>query len=155
MFVKGLLPAGTHPFSAKQFIQVFSKTKRRADLYNGALRPVSAFLSTHGIDEIFIDGSYVEEKVLWPKDIDCYFEVTLGQVSAIFGSNLPTWQKSMKNTGCDVYACLTDLANPWMAGKPWANARDYWAHQFGHTRKGKVKGFVRLQTADAASEVAP
>lgn len=137
--------------AAPDFVKTFCFSMRRADLINGALRPLCTYLETQDIPTLFINGSFVEEK-LAPKDIDSFFQVTIAKSNVMFPSpnNYTDWRNAQSKIGNDTYVCCADEMPYSAIGKNWISARHYWNHQFGHTRIGTPKGFVSVSTHEIA-----
>lgn len=72
----GYLPEGDHEADLDEIEERFGQGRRRREIVTG-LRSVIALLSAHGVLDIWLDGSFVTDK-LRPSDVDVVYRVRPG-----------------------------------------------------------------------------
>ena len=70
----GILIPGIHTISWKEFMDLYSFSHRRQDLFKGMLRAFIHFREA-GCNQIYVDGSFVTKKIE-PNDYDACWDMT-------------------------------------------------------------------------------
>ena len=154
--MKGLLPPGIHSMSAKDFVRLTCFNISRCDLYNIALKELANFLAKNHIANVFVDGSYLEEKE-YPNDIDAFFEMTEEQYNDLFvifsDDSFSRWHDDLKNIySVDAYPSIIGRTNVKNQGRQFETEKDYWLWKFGTSKDNHEKGIAYLKTTDILME---
>jgi len=130
----GALPPGDHEATLGEIEERFCLNYRRRKIYQG-LTYVAGELVSHNVSKIWVDGSFVTEKVN-PRDVDVAYEVPDGADPDDWGWLSPARQHDLKKFHS------VHLFPDW-PGQP--QMKDF----FSRDENGNLKGIIRL-LADAA-----
>ena len=144
----GLLEAGIHKMSLEdfkiRFVSSFSYSKTRSRIYNNLVSWCKDLVKNYHIYEIWIDGSYVTEKIN-PNDVDCVvFFYADGYLKAA-----PIWSTLRNKADIDGYFSLAichenERVVPPKEYATFVNRRNYWRGQFGFDRLDRPKGIIAI-----------
>jgi len=144
--VRGVLEPGLHRCTVNEFydtfVNKFSTSIRRKDIFNSLIDFLKRINDKYKIYEVWIDGSYVSEKVN-PNDVDIVIFFEVDDYIKIF----PEWNVIRKVFNIDAYcaAAVNDASKKMLGTKEFnniVNNRNYWRGQFGFDREDKPKGIV-------------
>lgn len=148
----GVLTAGLHEcnFSIIKdiFVDEFETSQTRKKIFEQFVMWVNLLVQDYQIYEIWIDGSFVTNKVN-PNDIDLVIFVHVNDYLRL-NSN---WDKLRDVKLIDAYYSLAvcEKSQNALTEKeywPFVNNRNYWRGQFGFDRSDNPKGFLVLKEND-------
>lgn len=144
----GVMDPGIHEFDMQQFhdifVHQFTTSERRQEIFNSFIDFLKNLMNGYNIQEVWIDGSFVTEKVN-PNDVDLilFFEVE------DYVKIRPLWEGFRHQDNIDPYCeiILNDHTKSKVSSKELSiitNQRNYWRGQFGFDRVDTPKGIVKL-----------
>lgn len=131
----GLLPPGNHTCSLSDVKEKLTFHPKREELMENLERLMKKLPHPSAVEYVLLDGSFAEQKTQ-PNDADVVVVVDdLSDGSK--GAEVLQWIEARhdglkKFYECDLYACDE------------AFVQAHWEDQFGHTRDGTPKGYLRL-----------
>ena len=145
---KGLLRPGSSEYKLEEiekiFVKEFSESQTRSNIYNGFLIWLKHLLNICIPNEIWLDGSFVTNKIN-PNDLDlvCFIEINDYVNNTTEINRLR--QLGLQNH-CDVYMAFSPnpLLPPKLIGE-FTNKRNYWRGQFGFDREDNPKGRIKIK----------
>lgn len=142
---KGLLNPGFSEYKLNEFEKIFvnnfNESQSRKKIFNGFIKWMKQLLTFCYPDEIWIDGSFVTNKVN-PNDMDIVVFVDL-IVLYNNKAELEEMRKFGEENFCDTYIAFSP--NEHYSGNiKLVNHRNYWKGQFGFDREDRPKGIVKL-----------
>ena len=144
----GVLEPGLHRCTLDEvydtFVNKFSTSIRRKNIFKSLIAFLKKLNDNYKIYEVWIDGSYVSEKIN-PNDVDTviFFEVDdFIKVSTI-------WNNIRAVQDIDSYCAVAVNEDSKKRIDPTSyqqivNNRNYWRGQFGYDRADKPKGIIVL-----------
>lgn len=145
----GMLPAGIHDYTYSQFeedfVTCFQTSQTRNKIFISLMNFLKLIHSIGDPDELWVDGSYVTNKVN-PNDADIVMFLNAPEM-IILGPQINVLRASFREL--DIYFALAiSSENQKQLSQDdffiAANLRNYWKGQFGFDRADTPKGIVRL-----------
>jgi hypothetical protein len=146
----GLINPGIHEMDMDDFhisfVKQFTTSQRRQLIFDSLLRFVAKMFKDFNIYEIWIDGSYVTEKIN-PNDVDIviFFSVEdFIRVSKIWD----VIRKDAVNIDPYCAVAVTEENKQKLSSadiNTIINKRNYWKGQFGFDREDRPKGIINIK----------
>lgn len=149
---KGLLNPGFSEYKLdefeKIFVNSFNESQSRKAIFNGFIKWMKQLLTFCYPDEIWVDGSFVTNKVN-PNDMDIVVFVDL---IVLYNNKreLEEMRKFGEENLCDTYIAFSPNEH-YPGNIKLVNHRNYWKGQFGFDREDNPKGIVKLSNEDLES----
>ncbi len=146
---RGLIEPGIHSMDMTEFydtfVAQFTTSQRRQIIFNNLIDFIKSISHSYKIYEIWIDGSYVTQKIN-PNDVDIVIFFPLEdfiQVSKV-------WSSLRNAINIDSYSAVavTEETLNKLSPKDQIQAhnnRNYWKGQFGFDRQDQPKGIINIK----------
>lgn len=135
--MKRVLKAGIHSLTLEQVEELFCSNGHRKKLFNRAVRGIKNLISA-GVEEIYIDGSFVSDKE-FPEDIDgCWMPnsaVDSKKIDPVLLDFSNSREKMKTKYGVDFFSANIIESG---SGKPFLEF-------FQTDRDGKRKGIIKIK----------
>lgn len=143
----GLLNPGFHEYKLNEidkiFVEDFSKSQTRKEIYSGFLKWLKELLNICIPNEIWIDGSFVTDKIN-PNDVDLVYFIDVNDYSKNNEQINQLRELGIQNN-CDTYIAFSPNSKlPAELNNDITNKRNYWRGQFGFDREDNPKGMIKI-----------
>lgn len=144
----GVIEPGIHEIDIHEFynlfVQSFTTSERRKDIFDSLIDFLKILLNKYDVQEVWIDGSYVTDKVN-PNDVDIIVFLEIEDYINIH----PLWPSLRCQKNIDPYCEVILNEHTKSAASPKdlgiiINQRNYWRGQFGFDRIDIPKGIIKL-----------
>lgn len=148
----GMIEPGLHSCTVTEFKQTFvdkfPSSQRRQEIFDCFINFVGKLSNSYNIHEIWVDGSFVTEKVN-PNDVDIIIFLELEDFIKIS----PYWSNLRNINNIDAYCALAVQEKYRSRLSPVdfntaINQRNYWRGQFGFDRADRPKGIMVLSSVE-------
>lgn len=144
----GVIEPGIHEFDMQHFydvfVQQFTTSERRKEIFKSFIEFIRELANNYAIQEVWIDGSFVTEKVN-PNDIDIilFFDVE------DYKELRPVWNSIRQRNNIDSYCeiIINEQTKSKLSPSDFSiitNQRNYWRGQFGFDRIDTPKGIIKF-----------
>jgi Family of unknown function (DUF6932) len=137
----------------KRCVDAFPLSKSRPTIMRGLEGVVGRLVHDHIVGSLWIDGSFLTEKID-PEDVDLLLQLSIGFVQAMTPAQFAAVQWYVEPARRTTHWCDTYRTTWFPVGHPnhprWLRMRDYWARQYGFSRKNEAKGIAIVELTGGA-----